>query len=165
MERYATIAALVLFAGACALIMFGFIHDPFAGARADLEKRMEAAPNATQSTQSVQWPWAEWEEAITSNKAEWDALVPPPPPPKAAPPPPPKKPDMADMLKDIRVTRRGAGDKVRIITQQNQRGEYYQVGDSLNGCEIANVTKDEVEFTYFWAQGNETLRYTIPRER
>lgn len=149
---------------AVVLLVLGAVQGAKQDDRAFLEQRLAAVPKHAAAEEIIDWPWAEWEQAITANEKLWTGLVPPPPPPVAVPPPPPQRPDMAAMLKDVYPTRRGVGNKVRIITPQNQRGDYYSVGDTINGCTIERVEKTEVVFTLVWPAKNEVLTYTLPRQ-
>jgi len=164
MERIITIAGLAVLAVLGALLAAGAIGDPRGEDRELLEQRLAVVPRQVSAEPRPEWPWAEWEQAITRNSNLWSGLVPPPPPPPPKPPPEPERPNMAALLKDIYPTRRGVGDKVRIITPQNQKGDYYSVGDSINGCTIERVDKTAVVFTLVWAAKNEVLTYTLPRQ-
>ena len=145
-------------------LVFGAVRDPFAANREYLEQRLASVPPETREDRKVVWPWADWEKSIISRPDMWQALVPEPPPPPPPKPPEPERPKMDEMLKDVTPTRRGMGAKVRIITAQNPRGDYYQVGDNINGCVIDEVTKTEVVFSYYWAAKKEKLTLSKPRE-
>lgn len=164
MDRILTISGLAVFAGVCAFLAQGAIWDPFSEDRIALEQRLVAVPSETRAEERVIWPWAEWEKSITTNAKTWNALVPEPPPVVAPPPPPAECDPIENMLQGVVPTRRGMGDKVRIITPQNPRGDYYIVGDAINGCTIDAITKTEVTFSYFCTSRRETKTKTFTRE-
>lgn len=164
MERLSMYIGIGVLVVAGALLALGLVHDVKREDRALLEQRLAAVPKHAAAEETMDWPWAEWEQNITANAKLWSGLVPPPPPPAPPPPPPPQRPDMAAMLKDVYPTRRGVGNKVRIVTPQNPRGDYYSVGDAINGCTIERVEKTEVVFTLVWPAKNEVLTYSLPRQ-
>jgi hypothetical protein len=49
-------------------------------------------------------------------------------------------------LQGVSASRHGIGEKAKIITPNNGKGEFYGVGDSINGVGIVEVTKEYVLF-------------------
>lgn len=164
MDRILTISGLTVFAGVCVFLAQGTVRDPFGYNREDLDQRLAAVPPETRAEERVVWPWADWEKSITSNRKTWDALVPEPPPVIPPPPPPKECEPIENKLQGVVPTRRGMGEKVRIITPQSPKGDYYMAGDSINGCTIDQVTKKEVTFSYLCTERNQTLTVTLARE-
>jgi len=67
------------------------------------------------------------------------------------------------MLQGVVPGRAQIGAKIRIATPENQRGDWYVVGDSIKGCKIESIEKSEVVFSYFCREQNRTITIMIPR--
>lgn len=163
MARRTVLAAGAIIVLLAAIFVWNMAGNAFDEQYEALEFRMAAVPARITEERIEPWPFAEWQAEIGAKPQLWTALVPVPPPPEVKPPPPPKPPNVCEMLKDITVSRRGTPTRVRIMTPQLPRGEYFGVGDVVNGCRIIRVEPGEVEFSFDWVEGRQTLTCTIAR--
>ncbi|MBI1318017.1 MAG: hypothetical protein GC168_03575 [Candidatus Hydrogenedens sp.] len=107
---------------------------------------------------------SEWQTAMQSRPNAWDAITTPPPPVKEAPPPPKECPDVKAMLEGVNPGRAQIGKKIRIATPDNERGDWYEVGDVVKGCKIESFDRDVVTFTFHCKEQNKTITVKKPRE-
>lgn len=141
--------ALKLIASLCILFFLGLIllnlvQNP-------MEARRQALAN---ELQGIDENWSppelhrgaspkQHENTILAAPHVWRHIV-------APPPPPPPSFNIRQKLRGVEPTRLSIGQdenvKVRIRTRENSRGEWYEIGDSINGCTIAEVTPAHVLF-------------------
>ncbi len=169
MERFGTHLLTALGLGVLAVALAGIVMnalgDPLAGKRAELQERLAQVPKSIQVPDPEGWQFDKWQESLARKPGLWDALIPEPPPPPPAPPAPPKPPDLKEMLAGVRPTRQQiGGKKLKLITPENPKGAWVNIGEQVKGCTLQSFDKMQVTFSLFWTQGNKELTYSIPRE-
>lgn len=133
-------------------------------ARSELTRRLAEIPDDLEVPASPKPPFDEWRNILSKRPEIWDALTEPPAPPPPPKPKPPEKPKLAEMLKGVRPLRAQVGQKVKIITPEDQKGSFYGIGDKIKGCTIKAIDKKTVTFSYDWKEGKQELTHTIERE-
>jgi type II secretory pathway component PulC len=153
MERIIFIAGcalLILIVGAVALF---FVFNPMERHRVAL-----AAELGKIQPEDVPFPkpsrdYEKWVQQIAGKPNLWKELVEAPPPPEPVKPPDPK---LEEMLKGVTIGRQQIGSKVKIMKPDDQRGQFYTVGDTINGCTIKEISKTDVTFSLTF-EGKELL--------
>ena len=151
---------LILIAAA---IVLNLLFNPMNERRRWLAK--ELAPiSETMELREQDQQFKAWRQAIDTKPSLWDALVPPPPPPPPPPPAPPVPPDTKKMLEGVKASRMAIGAKVKIITPENEKGEFLAVGDTVKGFTVKEIQKKQVILELFWKEGNQKIVESLPRE-
>jgi len=157
----------LLLCGAVALPFLLFMGysaamDPLAEQRFWLAEQLAqieiSRPAASESEESL----SEWQTSMQSRPTAWQPIT---EAPVVVELPPEKKecPDVKAMLQGVVPGRAQIGAKIRIATPENQRGDWYVVGDSIKGCKIESIERTEVVFSYFCKEQNRTITIMIPR--
>lgn len=148
MEKFITPVGILI---ALSLIAYGvvtFLDNP-------MDKRWEVLESHLAKIQPVEEKWeiadntdfSELRINISGNNRLWEQLILPPPPP---PPRPPSPPDLNKMLAGVKPTKQsfGAGDslKLKIITKESPKGEFFSVGDAINKVKIIAIDKENITF-------------------
>jgi hypothetical protein len=94
-------------------------------------------------------------DTVVENGHLWRPVV----TPRVAPPEPP---NLAEKLKGVQPRETMVGQKVRIATPGNPRGEFYGVGDMINGTRIERIADGYVVFAVT-AHG-QTYTHNLPRK-
>ncbi|HEO71649.1 MAG TPA: hypothetical protein ENN80_10330 [Candidatus Hydrogenedentes bacterium] len=147
MERVLFILVLLAIGALGALIVLNAIQQPIKKEQAWLDEELARIRPTQVLFPKPDWDFHAWHQAIAGKAALWKEIVPPPPP---KPKPPPKPPNIEEKLVGVEATRQQVGDKARIRTPDNPRGDFYGVGDTINGLRIKEVTKYQVVFCLEW---------------
>lgn len=100
-------------------------------------------------------PPARHEETIVSRPEMWRNIVEPPKPR-------PQPFDIEGALRGVQPTRQALGDRVLIRHPGSARGDWFRVGDTVNGVQITEITRDAVSFSYLHVDGK-TYTHSIGR--
>lgn len=159
MYRIITISLALLGIGLMALAAQRLQQDPYALRRAEIDTRAAAIqPEEITINLDRRTDLSQMRAKITANGGLWKELIEPPPPP---PPPKAKAPDIDKALEGIVPTRQSIGSAVLFRVPGNNRARV-SVGDVLNGCTVAEVTRTDVLFELPWAGG--VVKKRIPRQ-
>lgn len=146
-------AALVAIA---ALVGMNFLNNPIEERRTALARDLQSAegtwrvPELNRGTSPEQH-----ESTITGKPQVWRHII-------ERPKPKPEPFDIAGALRGVEGTRQALGDRVLIRTPGNARGAWFQVGDSINGVPIVEITREQITFSIRHTDGN-TYTHTIGR--
>ena len=160
--------------GALVLIIVGkmalnLVVSPADTVRAELAAELAQVPDRAPMTGAGDRDFAALCNPVLEKPALWQELIAPPPPPpapetKPAPPAAPNAPDLKALLGGLTMRPGQIGrDKMNVITPARPGGDWMTIGDAYNGCVLESFTREEAVFRYFWEEGNQELRVTVPR--
>jgi len=162
MDRTLALLCAVVSAPFLGLFVYNAMSDPVAEQRAWIEDQLASiVTGGKDGGDGASMP--AWHEAMVTRPSAWETITTPPPPPKPPAPEAPKAPDVKKMLEGLRPSKSQIGNKIKMATPQNERGEWFVVGDVYNGCELTAIEKTEVVFTYNWREGNKQIEVRLPR--
>lgn len=162
MDRTLVLLCAVVSAPFLGLFFYNGMSDPVAEQRAWIEDQLASiVTGGKDGGEASSLP--AWHEAMVTRPSAWESITTPPPPPKPPAPEAPKPPDVKKMLEGLRPSKSQIGDKIKMATPQNERGEWFVVGDVYNGCELTAIEKTAVVFTYNWREGNKQIEVRLPR--
>ena len=95
------------------------------------------------------------EQSITGKPEIWRHIV-------ERPKPRPQPFDIGAALRGVEATRQTLGERVLIRTPSNARGEWFQVGDRINGVPIVEITRESVTFSVVHTDG-QTYTHSVSR--
>lgn len=165
MAAKSTRVVILISAVILARILLFAVVNPMDAVRADLAMEVAQASGDTVPVGGGS-DYASLQNDIAARPSLWSELVEAPP---AAPEAPinavqVKKPDLAAMLKGVKIDRGQIGEnKIRVITPETPKGQWVVVGTVIKGCTLASFNADGVTFTYHWKEGGQDLRLTLPR--
>ena len=152
LERLAIAICVAATLGSATLFVMKFVDNPLDGRRIALANDLRTI-KPVEEDYSVKGPenYDALRDAIADKRAIWTELIepPPPPPPRQVVIPPP---DWEKLLRKVfvargRVKKGGVVVKVRFHHKGGGvRGVMYEIGDTINGCEILSFNKDSVTF-------------------
>lgn len=148
-----------------ARIIWNFVVNPMDAARADLAREVAQASSDTVPLDGAS-DYAALQNDIAARPSLWKELIEAPPAAQEAPvnAVQAKKPDLAAMLKGVKIDRGQIGEnKIRVITPEAPKGQWVVVGTVIKGCTLSSFSADGVTFTYHWKEGGQDLRLTLPR--
>lgn len=152
MDRTLALLALIVAAPFVGLLVYNGFQDPVADQRTWMEDQLSGIVTGG-GDRSEEPALPAWHESMQSRPNAWQTITTPPPAPPPPKPKAPEPPDVKKMLEGLRPTKAQIGDKIKIITPQNERGEWFVIGDVFNGCVLTAIEKTEVVFTYEWREG------------
>lgn len=162
--RHVDIAAVAIACLILARVALNMVVSPMDRVRNDIAASLAAIPEETAGSAGAIEDFERIAQDLEARPALWEQVVPPAPPPAPPPPPTPNAPDLAAMLQDISVGRAQIGStKIKVFGPEFPHGEWFAIGDSINGCTLASFTRDEAVFSYFWEKGNRELTLALPR--
>jgi len=100
-------------------------------------------------------PPAQHEQTIIARPEVWSHII-------QRPPPRPQPFDIEGALRGVEGTRQALGERVLIRTPGNRRGDWYQVGDRINGVPIVEITRERITFSIVHTDG-QTYTHTVGR--
>jgi hypothetical protein len=162
MDRTLLLLAALVSAPFIGLFVYNGMQDPVADQRSWIEDQLAGmVTGGADRSESQALP--AWHESMLSRPTAWETITTPPPPPEPPKPQAPKQPDVRGMLQGLVPTKSQIGAKIKMITPQNERGEWFVLGDVFNGCELIAIEKTEVVFSYDWREGNKKIEVRLPR--
>ncbi len=163
-DRLVYLAGGLAVAAIAAFAALNFVTDPLEDRRTELQRRLDDSMFQPRAEVGDGRAYVAWRGAVEARPALWQELVEPPPPPPPPPPKPEPCPDLQQMLQGVEATRQQIGSAVKLITPDNPRGEFFEVGDTVNGVTLEAVSRQRVTFTIPCPQQNKTVTYELPRE-
>jgi len=160
-ERLAYLLGALAVAAVLAFMVMNAVTDPLARERSWLETELRYVDKVPIAEIGGGSNADRWGKTILAQEFLWESLIPPPPPPPPKPPPKPKPPDIAKALEGVEASRAQIGNKVKIITPDNPRGEWMALGETIKGATLEAITRTEVKFTMKWEGGK--VAHTIAR--
>lgn len=147
------VAALVAIA---AMIGMNLVENPIQERQTVLAQDLHSLEETWQAPELNRGASPEQHEATITGKPEvWRHIV-------ERPAPKPKPFDIAGALRGVEGTRQTLGERVLIRTPNNARGDWYQVGDRINGVPIVEITREHITFSIDHTDGN-TYTHRIGR--
>jgi len=140
----------------CGQAVVGFVRDPMALRRADLDERLAAIEAKPIEVETFRSDRDELKRTVVAKPALWKPLYERAKRQKPAP-------DLAKILGGVRVLRGQVGEKIRIVDddRRNPRGKWMQKGDTLRGVLIKEITPTEVIFSK--TQDGKEYTHAVPR--
>jgi len=155
MRVFYTVCAAALVAIAAVFVM-NHLDNPVDERQVALARDLQALQGAWEVPELNRGNSPEQHEKTITEKPEvWRPIA-------YRPPPPPQPFDIAAALRGVEGTRQALGERVLIRTPNNSRGDWYQVGDSINGIPIVQITREAITFSLNHSDGN-TYTHTIGR--
>ncbi len=161
MGRAPWIVGFVVVAAAAAVAGYNRYADPVGQRRADLDRELrELRPGDAVYHVKRDLDYERIQSEALQRSDLWAQIV-------APPPPPPPPPNLAEMAKGIQATRYqlGSGDtaRVKILTQDDKRGKFYSIGETIYGLTLSKIEPQQIELSL--ERNGKVYTLTLPRGR
>jgi len=152
-----------------AKMALNLFSSPADAVRAELAAELASIPDRAPLSGTDDRDFAALCNPVLEKPSLWQHVIaapPTPPAPEVKPmvAAPPNAPNLETLLNGL-ILRPGqiGQDKMKVITPANPEGAWMALGDTFNGCVLESFTREEAVFSYFWEDGNDVIRATLPR--